>query len=67
MNMDTIKNQKFTPTKKETLTAERKCAKQCALKTKETTKKAKSQAMEARLNHIFSYYHRVYTSFGVEV
>jgi hypothetical protein len=67
MNMDIIRNQKFTPTKKETLTAERKCAKQCALEIKETTKKAESQAMEAMLDHIFSYYHRVYTSFRVEV
>ncbi len=39
--MGNIRNQKLTPTKKETLTAERKCAKQCALEAKEVTKEAK--------------------------
>jgi hypothetical protein len=67
MNMGNIKNQKLTPANKETLTTERKCAKQCALEAKEATKEAESQAMEAKLDHIFSYYHRVYTSLRVEV
>ncbi len=46
--MGNIKNLKLKPTKKETLIVERKCAKQCALEVKETTKEVQSQAMEAK-------------------